>query len=62
MRSEAVLSSVLDIGDEILAGAEVDELCGAELLQRHLTLLLTAGQGQYNKEGVLQVTCKLTYR
>jgi len=26
MRSEAILSSVLDIGDEILACAEVDEL------------------------------------
>jgi len=48
MRSEAVLSSVLDIGDEILAGAKVDELCGAELLERHLALLLTAGQSQYN--------------
>jgi len=32
MRSEAIFSRILDISDEILARAEVDKLCGAELL------------------------------
>ena len=45
MRSETVLGGCLDILDEVLAGAEVNEGVRAELLQAHLFLLVTSVDG-----------------
>lgn len=45
MRTQSVLSSLLDIGDDVLTGGEVDEFCGAELLETHLALFVAAVDG-----------------